>query len=173
MISYNQARKIMYIPFPFPHAQISAFAIFVMIVYVPFMMEQYTEQNWADASLTFFTVLCLSGLHQVAVELENPFRNVPNDIPLCTLLAQYNESLVTMCMGYHPDHYWSVKAILDERKDAPQAENGTEIPLSKSKPSSSMTESQYEEKIRKLEDKLKKYHVQLESLRTEVKNKII
>merc|ERR1711953_1333430 len=56
--------------------------------------------------LTFTTVVCLTGLHEVARELENPFRNAPNDIPLCTLLAMYNESLVTMCSGFHPDAYW-------------------------------------------------------------------
>ena len=72
-----------------------------MVVYVPFLMDQYTEEEWVGASLTFFTVLCLAGLHEVARELENPFRNVPNDIPLCTLLAMYNEALVTMCTGYH------------------------------------------------------------------------
>ena len=42
MVFYNHARKIMFIPFPFPHAQISSFCIFVMVVYVPFLMDQYT-----------------------------------------------------------------------------------------------------------------------------------
>ena len=33
-------------------------------------------------------------------------QNVPNEVPLCTLLAMYNESLIAMCSGYHPNHYW-------------------------------------------------------------------
>jgi hypothetical protein len=38
MIGYNHARKIAYIPFPFPHAQITAFFILVSMVYIPFLM---------------------------------------------------------------------------------------------------------------------------------------
>ena len=57
--------------------------------------------------LTFFTVKCLSGLHEVARELEDPFRNAPNDIPLCTLMAQYGEALITMYSGYHPNLYFN------------------------------------------------------------------
>lgn len=76
MIYYNQARKIMFIPFPFPHAQLSVFFILVMIFAVPLLMVEYTSALWLGALLTFFTVTCLSGLHEVARELENPFRYV-------------------------------------------------------------------------------------------------
>lgn len=69
-------------------------------------MDQYATALWLASVLTFFTVTCLSGLHEVARELENPFRNVPNDLPICTLQAQYNEALLTMFNGYHPDSWW-------------------------------------------------------------------
>merc|ERR1719189_41930 len=98
----------MFTPFPFPHAQISIFGILFIIIYIPFLMVQITSETWLGASLTFFTVLCLAGLHEVARDLENPFRNVPNEIPLCTLMAMYNEAIVSACTGYHPDHYWKV-----------------------------------------------------------------
>mmetsp|Transcript_18555 Transcript_18555/g.26108 ORF Transcript_18555/g.26108 Transcript_18555/m.26108 type:complete len:593 (+) Transcript_18555:266-2044(+) len=107
MIHYNHARKIAFIPFPFPHAQLSAFFICIMVVTVPLLMDQYANEFWLGACLTFFTVLCLTALHEVATELENPYRNFPNDIPLNTLLALFNESLITMYAGYHPDHYWN------------------------------------------------------------------
>lgn len=69
-------------------------------------MDQYASELWLACVLTFFSVTCLSGLHEVARELENPFRNVPNDIPICTLQAQYNEALLTMYNGYHPDAWF-------------------------------------------------------------------
>lgn len=106
MIYYNHARKIMFIPFPFPHAQLSAFFVNLMILVIPLLMGQYTNIPWLGAVLTFLTVTCLVGLHLVARELENPFRNVPNDVPLVTLLAMFNESLITMYSGYHPDQFW-------------------------------------------------------------------
>eukprot|EP00978_Attheya_sp_CCMP212_P008998 scaffold21187_cov54-Attheya_sp.AAC.3 len=114
MIYYNHARKIMYIPFPFPHAQLSAFFILVITFAVPFLMDQYSNERWLGALLTFFTVTCLTGLHEVARELENPFRNVPNDLPLCKLTAMYNESLITMYSGYHPDHFWDGDKFMKE-----------------------------------------------------------
>jgi polyhydroxyalkanoate synthesis regulator phasin len=55
-------------------------------------------------------VTCLSGIHEVARELENPFRQVPNELPLVTFQAQFNEALITMFSGYHPDSFWEEEA---------------------------------------------------------------
>ena len=110
MIHYNHARKIMFVPFPFPHAQLSAIYILVAIPAVSFLMDQYTDEAWVGCVLTFLTITCLSGIHEVARELENPFRNIPNEIPLVTLQAQFNEALITMYAGYHPDHFWRAEA---------------------------------------------------------------
>lgn len=104
----------MFIPFPFPHAQLSAIFVLVVVLAVPFMMNQFVNERWLGAILTFSVVTCLSGLHEVGRELENPYRNIPNDIPLCTLLAMYNEALLAMCSGYHPDGYWNDE--LDQRR---------------------------------------------------------
>ena len=126
MIHYNHARKIMFIPFPFPHAQLTAVFTATLVFVVPLLMTEFTGLIWLGCLLTFLTVTCLFGLHEVAKELENPFRNIPNDIPLCTFLAQFNESLITMLSGYHPDHYWdadkfrrSYEAQLSMVKEAP------------------------------------------------------
>jgi hypothetical protein len=74
-------------------------------------MNQYANQVWLGTVLTFLVVTCLTGLHEVARELENPFRNAPNDIPLCTMMATYNEALVTMYSGFHPDSYWDEAGV--------------------------------------------------------------
>jgi hypothetical protein len=62
--------------------------------------------------------MCLSGIHEVARELENPFRNVPNEIPLVTMMAHFNEALITMYAGYHPDHYWDDDRRMRKRTEA-------------------------------------------------------
>jgi hypothetical protein len=80
MKHYHEARKITWIPFPFPHAQISAFFIFIVAVVIPFLMNQYANQAWLGGSLTFLVVTCLAGLHEVARELENPFRNARKSV---------------------------------------------------------------------------------------------
>lgn len=98
-----------FIPFPFPHAQLSALFVLVAIPAVAFLMDQYADNVWLGAVLCFSSVACLSGAHEVARELENPFRNIPNELPVCTLQAQFNEALITMFSGYHPDHFWDAK----------------------------------------------------------------
>ena len=109
MISYSTARNISYIPFPFAHAQISVFFIPVLVFFIPLIMVQYTNTIWLGTSLVFLSVTIFTGVHEVACELENPFKNFPNDIPLKTLLAMYNEALVQMCTGFHPDLTWEEK----------------------------------------------------------------
>ena len=106
MKEYNRARQIVYIPFPFPHAQLSVFYTFILVPVIPFLMDQFTNVRWVGALLTFLAVTCLVGLHEVARELENPFRNVPNEVPVCTMQAAFNEGLLVMFSGYNPDSFW-------------------------------------------------------------------
>lgn len=121
MSSYNQARKVAYIPFPFPHAQITALFTMIVTFFMPILMLQFVSDVYFGFVLNFVTVMCFTGLQEVSRELESPFLNVPNDIPLNNFQAQYNESLLTMFAGYHPDAYWDVTADattkLEDEKD--------------------------------------------------------
>ena len=120
MIGYNQARKVAYIPFPFPHAQITSLFVLVVVVLMPVLMRSYVTNEAFGFTLNLLTVMCFAGLHEVARELESPFQNVPNDVPLNNFQGQYNESLMTMFSGFHPDAFWHV--VMDEGKD--EEENG-------------------------------------------------
>jgi hypothetical protein len=64
MIYYGHGRKIMYIPFPFVHAQLSAAFVLMMIPTIPFLMDQYTDDLWLGIVLSFCTTMCLSGIHE-------------------------------------------------------------------------------------------------------------
>lgn len=78
MLGYNQCRKISYIPFPFPHAQLTILFIGVTVVVFPLLFYTYVNNLVFACVLNFTTVMCFVGLHEVARELEHPFRNVPN-----------------------------------------------------------------------------------------------
>ena len=78
MVGYNQCRKISYIPFPFPHAQLTILFIGVTVVVFPLLFYTYVNNLVFACVLNFMTVMCFVGLHEVARELEQPFRNVPN-----------------------------------------------------------------------------------------------
>lgn len=73
----------------------TAFFSFAVIFVFPFLYGSFVTKLWFSCVMNFLTVLCFLGLHEVARELENPFRNVPNDLPLLTYQAQFNEALVT------------------------------------------------------------------------------
>lgn len=124
---YNQARKIAYIPFPFPHAQITTLFVLIIVAFMPLLMLTFVHNLILGLLLNLFTVLCFVGLHEVARELENPFQNVPNDLPLNNYQAQFNESLMIMFYGYHPDgHNWlppSQEGDEEEDEDQIQTEN--------------------------------------------------
>jgi hypothetical protein len=115
--SYNQARKIAYIPFPFPvsrshqdesknyyltshmlfplqHAQITTLFVLVIVGFMPVLMLTYLNNEVFGFVLNLLTVMCFAGLHEVARELESPFQNVPNDVPLNNFQAQYNEGIM-------------------------------------------------------------------------------
>jgi len=123
MTGYNQARKIMWIPFPFPHAQIAVYFSWISTLCVPLLLLQYANNQWMGASITFFTVLSLTGMHEVAKELENPFRNCPNDLPLCTMQAHFNEAMMAMFVGYHPDSWWAPSPLLHKKSDSDNTED--------------------------------------------------
>mmetsp|Transcript_1643 Transcript_1643/g.2105 ORF Transcript_1643/g.2105 Transcript_1643/m.2105 type:complete len:343 (-) Transcript_1643:81-1109(-) len=116
MIGYHQARKISFVPFPFPHAQLTALFNLVMLVFMPIMMISFTDRVYVAAVINFFCVSCFVGLHEVALELENPFQNPPNDIPLNRFHAMYNEALMVLFSGNHPDAWWQEPA--QNKKDS-------------------------------------------------------
>ena len=53
-----------------------------------------------------------------------PFRNAPNDVPLCTMLVFYNEALNTTFAGYHPDAYWNKADILKKNTEKKVDDDG-------------------------------------------------
>lgn len=111
MIGYNQARKVAYIPFPFPHAQITSLIVLAVACTMPLLMLDFVSNAYFGFFLNLLTVMSFTGLHEVARELENPFANVPNDVPLNNFQGQFNEALLTMFSGYHPDAFWEVKDV--------------------------------------------------------------
>ena len=177
MIFYNHARKTMFIPFPFPHAQISALFVFTIMFAVPVLMDEYANDLMIGCLLTFLTVTCLAGLHEVARELENPFRNVPNEIPLVTLQAMFNEALITLYAGFHPDHYWDpdeYRAYGERKLDRegnPEAEHFNVSPRNFDKPQSTKTRDHKPVNMKQLQELVSKQQEEIERLCTLVEGK--
>ena len=80
MMGYNLARKVAYIPFPFPHSQLTALFTFVMMVILPILMLSYVHEVILAGILNALVVAVFVGLYEVGRELEEPFKNAPNDL---------------------------------------------------------------------------------------------
>jgi Bestrophin, RFP-TM, chloride channel len=89
-------------------AEIATFFSVVIIFIFPLLFTSFVKKLWFAVVLNFLTVLCFLGLNEVSRELENPFQNIPNDLPLTTYQAEFNEALVTMYAGFHPDSWWEI-----------------------------------------------------------------
>jgi hypothetical protein len=111
MRGYNDARKVAYIPFPFCHQQLTIIFITVVIWIFPLMFWSYVNNIYLACILNYSTVVCFVGLHEVAREIENPFLHVPNNLPLTTFQAQFNEALVTTWAGFHPDSWFQIPEV--------------------------------------------------------------
>lgn len=151
-------------PFPFPHSQLSAIYVLVAVPALAFLMDQYCDDLWVGCILTFLTVTALSGIHEVARELENPFRNVPNEIPLATLMAEANEALITMYAGYHPDLFWADTA----KQYVPDAEPPEEAPVATGETKS--RDYALEDKVNQLMMKIEEQSREIEELKSSMGN---
>lgn len=97
----------------------------VAILIFPLLYFAYTNHLVFACIMNFTTVLCFQGIYEVARELTNPYFTVPNDLPLNNFQAQFNEALVTMYAGFHPDS-WKKKEREEDQGDL-HLEEETEV----------------------------------------------
>ncbi len=123
---YNQCRKVAYIQFPFPHAQLTTFFLLVSLFVFPLLYYAYVSDAVVACLLNFTTVACFQGIHEVARELEDPFYQFPNDLPLNHYQALFNESLIScLYAGFHPDVWGWASSSSSSSSEPAGATNGT------------------------------------------------
>jgi predicted membrane chloride channel (bestrophin family) len=101
---YNQCRKTSYTQFPFVHSQLTIFFLFLSVFVFPYLYYTYVNNVAVACLLNFATMACFDGMHEVAREMQDPFYQFPNDLPLNNYQVQFNEALIS-CLygGFHPD----------------------------------------------------------------------
>jgi len=95
-VEYNQVLEVMTIPFPFPYAQTAYALLILMGLSTPFAMCSWTAHPATAFTMTFIGVMCLTSLELIARQLENPFGEDSNDLPIDDFQEAINESLVLM-----------------------------------------------------------------------------
>lgn len=98
-LGYNQALKVAMVPFPFPFAQMLALLLAFFVLICPVIVLQFTNSLLFTPLLTFFAILGYWGLNEIAVELENPFGDDANDLPMLELHHDFIDALEEALMA--------------------------------------------------------------------------
>lgn len=127
-LGYWQASKLIYVPFPFPFAQMVTLQLCMLVILFPIMVTSVTSNQagippWLLSPLfSFFGVSAYWGLNIVAVEIEMPFGDDPNDLALVAHHEMFFQSLSSLYLAQK--HY----AALDSKtSDALRSLNAVKI----------------------------------------------
>merc|ERR1712232_1240659 len=93
IVNINNARKLQEIPFPFPYTQLLIQALMIQSLTTPALLCLLCEDAWWAGFLSFITAFFMWSINYVAMEMEEPFGNDPNDLPLLEIQRSFNLSL--------------------------------------------------------------------------------
>jgi len=104
IVNLNNARKITEFPIPFPLAQMITFMLMFHWSITAFVCAVSVERIYWCGTISFIVVFSFWSINYIAVELEQPFGDDPNDLPLTEMQTDLNASLI---------------GLLDERAQTP------------------------------------------------------
>jgi predicted membrane chloride channel (bestrophin family) len=96
IVNFNLIVQIMTIPFPFPFAQVTVVLNMVYSFFTPLVMCTWSQHAISAALFTFICVVGLKSIDLITTELENPFGDDPNDLPVHEFHRQFNGQLVLL-----------------------------------------------------------------------------
>eukprot|EP00931_Biecheleriopsis_adriatica_P058389 TRINITY_DN34741_c0_g1_i3.p1 TRINITY_DN34741_c0_g1~~TRINITY_DN34741_c0_g1_i3.p1 ORF type:complete len:482 (+),score=65.03 TRINITY_DN34741_c0_g1_i3:67-1512(+) len=96
VVDINSVRKIKDIEFPFPYTQMMLVMLIIYSVVTPVLASQLVTAPWWAAIASFFVGAGLWALYFIAVEIDQPFGDDPNDLPILVMQEAFNQSL--MCL---------------------------------------------------------------------------
>merc|ERR1719498_613105 len=109
LVGFSQAYKVTSTPFPFPFAQILALLLSVFCVVCPIIVVQMTSGYILPPILSFCAILSYWGLNQIAVELENPFGDDDNDLPLIDMHRFFVDAVEEAYIAQPRQNTWSAQ----------------------------------------------------------------
>merc|ERR1711972_631067 len=96
MVALEKAKRIKEFYFPFPYAQTLTTLLVLLTFVQPVIAAIFiTSPTWC-AALTFLSIFTLWSINYVAHEIERPFGDGNNDLPLMEMQTSFNQSLKSM-----------------------------------------------------------------------------
>lgn len=96
IVVVNNAKKISEIPFPFPYAQMVSVMLMIMALVTPFVAGMLMGNIIWAGGLTFVSVFAFASINYIAAEIELPFGDDPNDLPVAELQRTMNRYLLVL-----------------------------------------------------------------------------
>mmetsp|Transcript_17849 Transcript_17849/g.31260 ORF Transcript_17849/g.31260 Transcript_17849/m.31260 type:complete len:493 (-) Transcript_17849:207-1685(-) len=96
MLGFNQAIKVADIPFPFPFSQLLEILLRVFTSVVPLYVARFTKGLVMTPLLSLGITLALWSLSEISRELENPFADGPNQLPVIDMHERFVDLLRTV-----------------------------------------------------------------------------
>eukprot|EP00930_Biecheleria_cincta_P019210 TRINITY_DN14724_c0_g1_i1.p1 TRINITY_DN14724_c0_g1~~TRINITY_DN14724_c0_g1_i1.p1 ORF type:complete len:554 (-),score=96.79 TRINITY_DN14724_c0_g1_i1:87-1748(-) len=128
IVATVDAQKISDLVFPFPLAQMVGGMLVFSAILSPILLATVLESPLWIAFLNFAVVLSFFGINFIAAEIEMPFGDDENDLPLHTLQCALNTSLIELLdphMSQCPDLNLTADAMLCKRYRCPEFLVGT------------------------------------------------
>jgi putative membrane protein len=96
IVNVAAAKKINFIPFPFPYSQMMQLLLMLQAVVQPVVSAYAYHAIWVSAASSFCVILLSWCIHFISVEIEMPFGDDANDLPLNDLVQSMNDSLINL-----------------------------------------------------------------------------
>lgn len=96
MFARRRAMVLAFTPFPFPYAQMTTVLLLVHWLFTPVMMCLWTGNLVFAACFTFISVFGFWCIQYIAVEIEQPFGDDVNDLPIKEMQNDMNHGLLCL-----------------------------------------------------------------------------
>jgi len=93
IVNVRNVQKIAEIPFPFPYTQMIMVMLILQTMLTPVLAAVTSQTSWWAGLMTFITVLAFWCMNYIAAEIEQPFGEDHNDLPIPEMLKDMNKSL--------------------------------------------------------------------------------
>merc|ERR1712217_374206 len=96
MVNLAKARRISEFHFPFPYAQTLTALLLLVTLLQPLMAATFIESSLWAGILSFMGIFTLWSINYVAHEIERPYGDGYNDLPLVEMQLNFNVSLMSL-----------------------------------------------------------------------------
>lgn len=100
LVNAQNVRKIAEVPFPFPYTQMSIVMLLASSLLTPLLASITSNSSWEAGFLAFMPVLTFWCLNYMAAEIEQPFGEDANDLPIPEMVSTMNNSLRKLLHPY-------------------------------------------------------------------------